>query len=50
MKERAGLKHGMAERLRAAVHFLERNIGFSRIGFALSLTIISWRWLCSITS
>jgi uncharacterized membrane protein YbhN (UPF0104 family) len=30
----------MAERLRAAVHFLERNIGFSRIGFALSLTII----------
>jgi hypothetical protein len=40
MKERAGLKHGMAERLRAAVHFLERNIGFSRIGFALSLTII----------
>ena len=40
MKERAGLKHGMAERLRAAAHFLERNIGFSRIGFALSLTII----------
>ena len=40
MKEPAGLKHGMAERLRAAVHFLERNIGFSRIGFALSLTII----------
>jgi uncharacterized membrane protein YbhN (UPF0104 family) len=40
MKERAGLKDGMAERLRAAVHFLERNIGFGRIGFALSLTII----------
>jgi len=30
----------MAERLRAAAHFFERNIGFSRIGFALSLTII----------
>jgi len=30
----------MAERLRTAAHFFERNIGFSRIGFALSLTII----------
>jgi uncharacterized membrane protein YbhN (UPF0104 family) len=30
----------MAERLRAAAHFFERNIGFSRIGFALSLAII----------
>ncbi len=30
----------MAERLRAAARFFERNIGFSRIGFALSLTII----------
>jgi uncharacterized membrane protein YbhN (UPF0104 family) len=40
MKERPGLERGMAERLRAAAHFFERNIGFSRIGFALSLTII----------
>src|SRR6516162_4323628 len=40
MKERAGSERGMAERLRAAAHFFERNIGFSRIGFALSLTII----------
>jgi glycosyltransferase 2 family protein len=30
----------MAERLRAAAHFFEQNIGFSRIGFALSLAII----------
>ena len=30
----------MAERLRAAAHFFERNIGFSRIGFALSLAMI----------
>ena len=30
----------MAERLCTAAHFFERNIGFSRIGFALSLTII----------
>ena len=30
----------MAGGLRAAVHFFERNIGFSRIGFALSLAII----------
>ena len=30
----------MAERLRTAAHFFERNIGFSRICFALSLTII----------
>jgi uncharacterized membrane protein YbhN (UPF0104 family) len=40
MKERPGLERGMAERLRTAAHFFERNIGFSRIGFALSLTII----------
>jgi uncharacterized membrane protein YbhN (UPF0104 family) len=40
MKERRGLERGMAERLRTAAHFFERNIGFSRIGFALSLTII----------
>src|SRR6478735_7889161 len=40
MKEPTGLNRGMAERLRAAAHFLERNVGFSRIGLALSLTII----------
>jgi glycosyltransferase 2 family protein len=40
MKERPGLERGMAERLRTAAHFFERNIGFSRIGFAISLTII----------
>jgi uncharacterized membrane protein YbhN (UPF0104 family) len=40
MKERPGLERGMAERLRTVAHFFERNIGFSRIGFALSLTII----------
>jgi glycosyltransferase 2 family protein len=40
MKERAGSERGTAERLRAAAHFFERNIGFSRIGFALSLAII----------
>jgi glycosyltransferase 2 family protein len=40
MKEPTGLNRGMAERLRAAAHFLERNIGFSRIGLVLSLAII----------
>ncbi len=40
MQEEARLESAMAKRLRAAAHFFERNIGFSRIGFALSLAII----------
>jgi uncharacterized membrane protein YbhN (UPF0104 family) len=37
----AGPKRGMLNRLRGTAHFFDRKIGWSRIGFALSLTIIA---------
>src|SRR3984885_6506292 len=37
----AGPDRGMLNRLRGTAHFFHRKIGWSRIGFALSLTIIA---------
>src|SRR5580704_1013942 len=37
----AGPERGMLNRLRGTAHFFDRKIGWSRIGFALSLTIIA---------
>ncbi len=36
----AGPERGMLKRLRGTAHFFDRKIGWTRIGFALSLTII----------
>lgn len=36
----AGPERGMSHRLRGSLHFFDRKVGLSRIGFALSLTII----------
>ncbi len=45
-----GPERGMMTRLRRGMRFLESKIGWSRIGFALSLTIILVAVECSITS
>jgi glycosyltransferase 2 family protein len=36
----AGLERGMLKRLRASAQFFDRNIGLSRLGAALSLTVV----------